>query len=518
MLCARSVAADPAAAHGQVLKHYTAGRIIRADRISLPLVAFDSDRKTTMRVFMLGWEFPPFISGGLGTACYGLTRALSRRQNGVTFVLPKTVDSDYSSHVKLLSPQAAQAATGDQSYASVASSFEIDAPVQPGESAQAFENVSFRAVPSRFSSPYAGGASVASRGETGTGQISFINPAHAGAQVPPAKTGFGQQDPDSPPSPEPRSPDPEPDYHGDLTVEAQRYADLCVALAAGEGFDVIHAHDWLTFPAGQAVAAATGKPLVVHVHSTEYDRAGEHGNSLVADLERAGCHAADRVIAVSRLTQSILTKRYGVDPEKIEVVYNGIENGPANPDLTIPPKIDKDDKLVLFLGRVTMQKGPEYFIRAAKRVLEKMDNVKFVVAGTGDKIQELIEMTARLGIGPKVVFTGFLRGDDVERVYKMADVYVMPSVSEPFGIAPLEAISHDVPTIISKQSGVSEVLENVLKVDFWDTDEMANKIIAVLRHPPLGATLREHADLEVRRLTWEGAAEKCEQVYDAVVN
>ncbi|MEO1237975.1 MAG: glycosyltransferase family 4 protein, partial [Planctomycetota bacterium] len=307
---------------------------------------------------------------------------------------------------------------------------------------------------------------------------------------------------------------PAPHYGGDMLVEAQRYAGLCVALAAGETFDVVHAHDWFTFPAGIAVAAATGKPLVAHVHSTEFDRSGENTHSVVYDLERQGCHAAARVIAVSRRTKAVLAERYGVPDHKIDVVYNGIANGPANPDLKPPAKIEKDDKIVLFLGRVTMQKGPEYFIAAAKRVLEKMDRVKFVVAGTGDKIQEMIELVARAGLGPHVVFTGFLRGDDVERVYRMADVYVMPSVSEPFGIAPLEAIANDVPVIISKQSGVSEVLEHALKVDFWDTDEMANKIIAVLRHPPLGATLREHADLEVRKLTWDGAAEKCLDVYE----
>lgn len=475
-----------------------------------------------MRVFMLGWEFPPFISGGLGTACYGLTKALSKKQAGVTFVLPKTVDSDYTSHVKLLSPQAPQAAAGDRAPESVASSFAIDAPVKPGESARVFENVSFRAVPSRFSSPYAGGAAVASRGESdaeGGGAISFINP-QASIPQPPATTPApaAQLPPvDVTPDPDPRPPIPDSDYDGDLTAEARRYANLCVALAAGEDFDVVHAHDWLTFPAGIAVAQATGKPLVVHVHSTEYDRSGEHGNTIVRDIERDGCHAATRIIAVSRRTKAVLVERYDLPDHKIEVVYNGIENGPANPDIKIPPKIAKDDKIVLFLGRVTMQKGPEYFIQAAKRVLEKMDHVKFVVAGTGDKIQELIEMAARAGIGPKVVFTGFLRGDDVEKVYKMADVYVMPSVSEPFGIAPLEAISHDVPVIMSKQSGVSEVIEHALKVDFWDTDEMANKIIAVLRHPPLGATLREHADLEVRKLTWDGAAAKCLEVYDTAV-
>ncbi|MEM6852998.1 MAG: glycosyltransferase [Planctomycetota bacterium] len=469
-----------------------------------------------MRVFMLGWEFPPFISGGLGTACYGLTKALSAQHTGVTFVLPKTVDSDYTSHVKLLSPQAPQAAAGDRAPDSVSSSFEIDAPVMPGESEEVFEHVSFRAVPSKFSSPYAGGASVAARGESSDRGISFINPQASIPQPPPLTPPpvATEAEVDESPSEPVRTQDT-PDYDGDLHAEARRYADLCVALAAGEDFDVIHAHDWLTFPAGIAVAQATGKPLVVHVHSTEYDRSGENGNSIVRDIEAQGCHAARRIIAVSRRTKAVLVERYDLQPDKIEVVYNGIENGPANPDITIPPKIAKDDKIVLFLGRVTMQKGPEYFIRAAKRVLEIMDNVKFVVAGTGDKIQELIEMAARAGIGHKVVFTGFLRGDDVERVFKMADVYVMPSVSEPFGIAPLEAISHDVPVIMSKQSGVSEVIEHALKVDFWDTDEMANKIIAVLRHPPLGATLREHADLEVRKLTWDGAAAKCLEVYHA---
>lgn len=476
-----------------------------------------------MRVFMLGWEFPPFISGGLGTACYGLTKALSRQHTGITFVLPKTIDSDFTSHVKLLSPQAPQAAVGDRAPESVSSSYAIDAPVKPGESAaEVFENVSFRAVPSRFSSPYAGGASVASRGEggsggvSGDGRISFINPQASMSGPTPITPPLAGETQTASPVPPARAQEA-PDYDGDLTAEAHRYADLCVALAAGEDFDVVHAHDWLTFPAGVAVARATGKPLVVHVHSTEYDRSGENGNTLVRDIEREGCHAATRIIAVSRRTKAVLVDRYNLPEDKIEVVYNGIENGPANPDIKIPPKIAKDDKIVLFLGRVTMQKGPEYFIQAAKRVLDIMDNVKFVVAGTGDKIQELIEMAARAGIGPKVVFTGFLRGDDVEKVYKMADVYVMPSVSEPFGIAPLEAISHDVPVIMSKQSGVSEVIEHALKVDFWDTDEMANKIIAVLRHPPLGATLREHADLEVRKLTWEGAAAKCLVVYQDAV-
>ncbi len=468
-----------------------------------------------MRVFMLGWEFPPFISGGLGTACYGLTKALSARGVGVTFVLPKAIDGEYDGrHVRLLGPQSPRAARGDRDPASVASTMEIEPTrLVPPAAEDAFENVTFKAVPSRLPSPYSTtSSSVAAEGYHGgtpVGRregISFVNPVTATAQQAGGQTASAST------APQPTGVGA--DYTGDLVGEAQRYAALCVDLAHGEEFDVIHAHDWLTFPAGLAVARHTGKPLVVHVHSTEFDRAGESVHSQVYDIERRGVHAALRVIAVSRRTRDILASRYGIDESKIDVVYNGVENGTKNPDLPEPlPRIERDDQVVLFLGRVTMQKGPEYFLQAAKRVLEKLPHVKFVMAGSGDKLTEAIETVARYGIGSKVLFTGFLRGDDVERVYQMANVYVMPSVSEPFGIAPLEAIRNGVPVILSKQSGVSEVIEHALKVDFWDVDEMANKIIAVLKRPPLGATMKEHASVELRRLTWSGAAEKCEEVY-----
>ena len=236
---------------------------------------------------------------------------------------------------------------------------------------------------------------------------------------------------------------------------------------------------------------------------------------MIYDIERRGAHGAMRVIAVSRLTQDLLVYRYGMDRNRISVVYNGVDLEPTQND----PKygIKGDDKIVLYLGRITMQKGPEYFIQAAARVLEVMKNVKFVVAGDGDMARSMIEMAAKLGIGHKVLFTGFLRGKDIERVFQMADLYVMPSVSEPFGIAPLEAMIRDVPVLISKSSGVSEVLTHALKVDFWDTDAMANKIVAVLRHPPLGNTLRKQGAFEVRGLNWEGAAERVERVYGHVV-
>ena len=282
-----------------------------------------------------------------------------------------------------------------------------------------------------------------------------------------------------------------------------------------EDFDVIHAHDWMTYPAGMVIAKMSGKPLVVHIHSTEFDRSGEHVNQMVYDVERAGLHYADRVIAVSRLTQKTVHERYGVAAEKTCVVYNAIEQG-RDAFTTEDGTVIKDERLVLFLGRITMQKGPEYFLAAAKKVLEVLDDVKFVMAGDGDMIRQTIELAAELGIGQKVLFTGFLSGDEVDNIFKMADVFVMPSVSEPFGLVPLEALRNDVPVIISKQSGVSEVLTHALKVDFWDVDEMANKIIAVLRHRPLHATLREHGNYEVRNFAWADAAQECLEVYESV--
>ncbi|MEM6750711.1 MAG: glycosyltransferase [Planctomycetota bacterium] len=472
-----------------------------------------------MRILMLGWEFPPFVSGGLGTACYGLTKALSARGAEITFVLPKVAGTDEPpSHVQLLSPQAPSAAEGDRSPQAVASTYRLDttspAPISsdhPAPDDPALAQVTFRAVPSRIASPYRGalpepdrtgrvsrGASAAQSMPQGTsarneaGPISFFGGG-----------GDGGGD----------------DYGGDLLAEARRYADLVLDLAAGVEFDAVHAHDWLTFPAAQAVAAKYGKPMVAHVHSTEYDRSGDQPHQLLVEIERQGVAVADRVIAVSHLTRRMLESRYGCDSDKIRVVYNGLENGTIESRLKAPnPKpIRKTDKIVLFLGRITMQKGPEYFVSAAKRVLECVSDVKFVMAGSGDQVRKVIELAAEYGIGDRVLFTGFLRGDDVARVFQMADVYVMPSVSEPFGIAPLEAISHDVPVIISKTSGVSEVLEHVLKVDFWDVEEMANKIAAVLKYPPLGATLRRHADLEASRLTWDMAAERCDEVYDELV-
>jgi len=414
---------------------------------------------------MLGWEFPPFISGGLGTACYGLTKAMGQLGIKVTFVLPRMVESKYATHVNLLTPDSQMSAE----------------TVEFGE----LKNVSFRTINSPLQ-PYSTPGVYQQRIEENLRQ------KHGGSATGTVIGGI--------------------DYSSNMYAEVQRYAAVAARLAENEQFDIVHAHDWMTYPAGAAVAAMSGKPLIVHVHSTEFDRSGEHVNQMIYDIEREGMHRADRVIAVSYFTRNTIISRYGISGEKVEVVHNGVESN-GNWSLA-ETGIKKDEKIVLFLGRITMQKGPEYFLQAAKKVLEVMDNVKFVMAGAGDLMHRSVEMAAELGIGHKVLFTGFLCSEDVRKIYKMADLYVMPSVSEPFGIAPLEALENDVPVIISKQSGVSEVLKHALKVDFWDVNEIANKVIAVLKHPPLEVMLRNYGGFEARKLRWKDSARKCAKIYE----
>jgi len=413
---------------------------------------------------MLGWEFPPFISGGLGTACYGLTKAMDRLGIKVIFCLPKMLNSQYATHVKLLGP---------------------DSETPPALRFNNLKNVTFRTINSSLQ-PYLTADVYQQRMQMHHGDVSAACQSMGAA-----------------------------DYSRDLCPEVYRYATIAGKLAANEQFDIVHAHDWMTYPAGILAATISGKPLIVHVHSTEFDRSGENVNQMIYDIEREGMEQADKIIAVSYFTRNIIISRYGISGEKVEVVYNGVaRNGNG---AFIESGIDKNEKIVLFLGRITMQKGPEYFLSAAKKVLEVMDNVKFVMAGSGDLMYRAVEMAAELGIGHKVLFTGFLCGEDVQKIYKMADLYVMPSVSEPFGIAPLEALDNNVPVIISKQSGVSEVLKHALKVDFWDVNEIANKIIAVLKYPPLDMTLRDYGNFEIRKLRWEDSARKCAKIYEEML-
>lgn len=497
-----------------------------------------------MRILMLGWEFPPFIAGGLGTACAGLTKSMVAQGHEITFVFPQPIPPGHESHVKLIGPRVLKERI-DAIRAADAGS----APVVAHEVKQSAKSVTHQSVthqtltqteilrttdvetlekhrgayPSSYPGVDAGDVlrKVVQQIQSSTTQSSFsesVTESVTQGQTATVLQGLQSSDASTLADSMQGALDSlgelgtgSKGYSGDLFSDADCYARLACALSMHEQFDVIHAHDWLTYPAGIAVKALTGKPLVCHIHATEFDRSGEHINQQVYDLEHIGMNAADRVIAVSRLTKAIVHAKYGVPDEKIDVVYNGVEQDDVQPDSGTA--IENDEKIVLFLGRITMQKGPEYFIRAAKRVLEVYPKVKFVVAGSGDMAVRMIEDAAAHGIGHKVLFTGFLRGRDVDKVYAMADCYVMPSVSEPFGIAPLEAMRNDTPVIVSNQSGVAEVLTHALKVDFWDVDEMANKIVAVLKYPPLSKTLREHGRFELRGLTWDGASEKTVKSY-----
>ncbi|HRX86994.1 MAG TPA: glycosyltransferase, partial [Phycisphaerae bacterium] len=413
-----------------------------------------------MRVLTLGWDFPPVLSGGVGTACLGLTRALTAAGAKITFVLPRCPDT-LMEHVEFVGlGQDPAAITDPHRLRIVARSPEepgdavVDTPANP-QPAAVFSGYTLTGMPAvEFVEIDAMLWPYRRPGEWAVHWVEENLAAFVESQRPtdPAALPAG-------PPPRRRVHPPEPPNFDDLFREVDRYAELALQSVAGRKFDVIHAHDWMTFPAARAVAEHTGRPFVVHIHSTEFDRSGHRIDQRIYDIERAGLDRADHIIAVSYMTRRILMSRYGVPADKITVVYNAVaQNGTAKAASTLPPAIRRDEKIVLFLGRITVQKGPEYFLAAARKVLDVYQNVRFVMAGSGDMARSMIELAAQMGIGHRVLFTGFLRGDDVRKVFRMADLYVMPSVSEPFGIAPLEALANNVPVLISKQSGVAEVL------------------------------------------------------------
>lgn len=426
---------------------------------------------------MLGWEFPPHISGGLGTACLGITRGLAHHGVDVTLVLPRAHGDEPTDAARILG----------------AITDGLDSAAGP---ASAPPTLRVLAVDSALS-PYLDEAAYAAR-----------------TQVPPPS----RETPDAERrvTLATRGPAAGAPYGRDLLAEVARYAEAVRAIAAREDFDVIHAHDWMTYPAGAAAARASGKPLVAHVHACEFDRAGEHGNPAIVELERKGLAAADRVVCVSHYTAEAVARRYRVAKHKIRVVHNAVLPGetPAPRPIGRGPARAKADPVVLFLGRVTYQKGPSFFLEAAARVVKALPRVRFVVAGSGDLLPSIVERAASMGLARHVRFTGFLAGSDVERMYRAADVYVMPSVTEPFGIAPLEAMALDVPVIVSRNSGVAEVLRSALKVDFGDVTDLADKIVALLTRPALRAALVEEGRRELVDMRWERRAERLIDVYN----
>jgi glycosyltransferase involved in cell wall biosynthesis len=304
-------------------------------------------------------------------------------------------------------------------------------------------------------------------------------------------------------------------YDGSLMDEIYKYSVVASVIAQENDFDIIHAHDWLAYPAGIAAMEVSGKPLVIHVHATDFDRSGGNVNPDVYRIEKLGMDAASKIITVSNLTRDIVINKYNINPDKVETVYNAVEPVKMSQDVVLSKGFD--DKVVTFLGRITLQKGPEYFIEAAYKVLKAMPDVRFVMAGSGDMMEKMMRRAAALKITDRFHFTGFLKGKDVFTMLNMSDVYIMPSVSEPFGISPLEAMQSNVPVIISKQSGVSEILTHAVKTDFWDIDAMADAIYGILNYPALSKMFIKNGREEVVRLKWDNSARHVRDIYYRVI-
>ncbi len=372
-----------------------------------------------MKVAMLGWEFPPFVSGGLGTHCYELTREL-RNNCEILFFMPKTKDGEINAHVKIIP------------------------------------------VPGGLLGPYL---------DEFKGMVS-----------------------------------------DEFFSQVRNYNENVIRLASKYDFDLIHCHDWMTITAGVKLKRLTGKPLVFSVHSTEWDRTAGHPWQFIADIERLGLSEADKIITVSNWMKRQLIERYGINPEKITVIYNAIDMSKFN---VLVNKMN--NKVVLFLGRLSIQKGADYFIRAAKKILEFEPNVTFLIGGKGPELKNLIRLSIELGISDNVKFLGYVPDDDLPKLYSLADVYVMPSVAEPFGITALEAVSSGTPLVVSKDAGVSEVLKHCLKVDFWDVDEIVNKVVGILKYKGLKETITKEGLSECVKITWKEIADKTYNLYSSVI-
>jgi glycosyltransferase involved in cell wall biosynthesis len=428
-----------------------------------------------MRVLMFGWEFPPHISGGLGTASYGLTKGMTAMDDlEVIFVVPKAWGDEDQSIVRLIGANKIPVAFRKVYYKGFKKPFEkieVTSKIVPYTDPEEFWKYS--------------------RGEV-SGYNMFVQTNDEG------KVDFSGR------------------YDSNLMDEIHKYSIVASVIAEENEFDIIHAHDWLAYPAGIAAMEVSGKPLVIHVHATDFDRSGGSVNPDVYWIEKRGMDAASKIITVSNLTREIVINKYNIDPSKVETVHNAVEPVDVSEDVHVIKGFD--EKVVTFLGRITLQKGPEYFIEAAYKVLQVMKNVRFVMAGSGDMMERMMRRAASLKITDRFHFTGFLRGKDVFTMLTMSDVYIMPSVSEPFGISPLEAMQSNVPVIISKQSGVAEILTHAVKVDFWDIDAMADAIYGILTYPALSQMFITKGKEEVIRIKWDNSARHVRNIYDEVIS
>lgn len=418
-----------------------------------------------MKALMFGWEFPPHILGGLGTASYGLTRGMSVQSDmEITFMLPKPWGDEDQSFLKIIPANKVPICWRDPEW--------------------------------NYLNEILGGQITAEQYYHFRDHVCEDN-GHIGVN------GIGSVEFSG------RYPD-------NLQEEIRNYDAVAGVVCRSMDFDIIHSHDWLTYPAGIHAKYVSGKPLVIHVHATDFDRSRGNVNPVVYNIEKAGMDHADHIITVSNLTRDTVIHRYGINPAKVTTVHNAVE--PLSDDIMrLERKTALKDKVVTFLGRITMQKGPEYFVEAAYRVLQRTQNVRFVMAGSGDMMEKMIRLVAQRNISDRFHFTGFLRGNEVYEMLKSSDVYIMPSVSEPFGISPLEAMQVGVPTIVSKQSGCAEILSHVIKTDYWDIDAMADAIYSIITYPAMYDSLKIEGKREVDEIKWEYAAQKVRNVYNKVL-
>ncbi len=419
-----------------------------------------------MKALMFGWEFPPHILGGLGTASFGLIKGMSKQSGlDITFVMPKPFGDEDQSFLKIIGTNNTPIVWKDVDHENVTK--QLSKYMDPRDFFHLREHIY-----EDFSYKYV----------NDLGCIEFSG----------------------------RYPD-------NLMEEINNYSIVAGVIARAEAFEIIHAHDWLTYPAGIHAKNVSGKPLVIHVHATDYDRSRGDVNPEVYGIEKNGMDHADHIITVSNLTRTTVIEKYNQNPSKVTTIHNAVE--PLDKEiLAIPDKRGVGEKIVTFLGRITMQKGPEYYVEAAARVLSRSDNVRFIMAGSGDMMNKMICLAAERHISDRFHFTGFMKGNQVYEIFKSSDVYVMPSVSEPFGISPLEAMQCGVPSIISKQSGCAEILNYAIKVNFWDIEALADAIYGLIKYPALHKFLKEEGLNEVNNIKWEHAGQKVRALYDRLLS
>ena len=406
-----------------------------------------------MKILMLGWELPPHNSGGLGVACLNLTRALAKEGADIDFVVPYAADHSEISFMRVLSAT------------------HLDPLLRFG----------FGAYDSKFVEDF------------------FVPDVHIPGAVSKDQVSIRQLQ--------------------------KSYCDFVEKYLMEFKPDLVHAHDWLTFEAGVLAKKNFGIPLVAHVHATEFDRAGGNGgNPLVHEIEYEGLTLADRIFAVSEATKNIIHEKYQIPLEKIDVVYNSLDEDFINSAYVLGADEYKYIKslkakgwtVVSTVGRFTIQKGLTHLLHAAAKAVRENPKLLFIFAGDGEERDELINLSAELGISRNVVFTGFIRGKKLRDVYEVSDVFVMSSISEPFGLTALEAAHHGDALILTKQSGVAEVVRSSIRYDFWDEDKLANAIVAISRSKSLLETLKSGAKNEYRKISWDDVAEKCLSLYNKI--